>query len=273
MTRREFIQWGIRGLAAVALIDAYALEPKWIEWKNFSLASRSGGATPFRFIQVSDLHLKGVDDSLSHAAVQINQTNPDILFFTGDLVEGPKSVPFLEKFLGLIDKDIPKVAILGNWEYWGKVDLGDLNEIYKRHNCRLLVNECEIYSVKGKKVLVTGIDDFVGGNADIRGALRNFQDNDYHVVLNHCPEYRDFMFQQLITAPTMDVMLSGHTHGGQVNLFGFIPVMPPGSGRYVKGWYRDGIPAPMYVSRGIGTSVLPLRFGARPEIATFQVNI
>jgi predicted MPP superfamily phosphohydrolase len=64
-------------------------------------------------------------------------------------------------------------------------------------------------------------------------------------------------------------MLSGHTHGGQVTVGGWAPLVPPGSGRYVRGWFRgDGAP-PLYVSRGIGTSVLPIRFGATPELAVF----
>lgn len=70
-------------------------------------------------------------------------------------------------------------------------------------------------------------------------------------------------------AAGITLMLSGHTHGGQIAVGGWAPLVPPGSGRYVRGWFRgDGAP-PLYVSRGIGTSVLPLRFGATPELAVF----
>ena len=69
-------------------------------------------------------------------------------------------------------------------------------------------------------------------------------------------------------------MLSGHTHGGQVAIAGWAPVRPPGSGRYVRGWYDDGDGPPMYVSRGIGTvAMLPLRFGAVPEVTFFEMPI
>ena len=63
-------------------------------------------------------------------------------------------------------------------------------------------------------------------------------------------------------------ILSGHTHGEQVRLFNFIPFLPQGSGKYVKGWYKESNP-PMYVSKGIGTTILPIRFGSRAEIAVF----
>jgi predicted MPP superfamily phosphohydrolase len=63
-------------------------------------------------------------------------------------------------------------------------------------------------------------------------------------------------------------LFAGHTHGGQVNLAGLTPFMPPGCGDYVKGWYRERMPA-MYVVRGIGTSILPVRIGSLPEVAVF----
>jgi len=65
--------------------------------------------------------------------------------------------------------------------------------------------------------------------------------------------------------------LSGHTHGGQVPFFGSPLMLPPGSGAYNHGLYVTQY-GPLYVSRGIGTSELPLRIGARPEIAEFDLK-
>jgi predicted MPP superfamily phosphohydrolase len=72
-----------------------------------------------------------------------------------------------------------------------------------------------------------------------------------------------------ISSKRMNVILSGHTHGGQINLFGIIPFKPVGSGRYLKGWYHDKT---MFVSKGIGTSILPARFMARAEMALFHLS-
>jgi predicted MPP superfamily phosphohydrolase len=67
-------------------------------------------------------------------------------------------------------------------------------------------------------------------------------------------------------------MLSGHTHGGQIAPFGVALKLPHGSGGYVAGWYRgDGVP--LYVSRGIGTSLVPIRIGATPELAQFDWSL
>ena len=67
-------------------------------------------------------------------------------------------------------------------------------------------------------------------------------------------------------------MLSGHTHGGQLQVLGWAPVLPRGSGGYVSGWYRKVRPY-LYVSRGLASSVVPLRLGAPPEVACFDWHL
>jgi hypothetical protein len=106
-----------------------------------------------------------------------------------------------------------------------------------------------------------------------------------HLILAHCPAHRDVLLHDAawgskldLTPPTLAgnngnvLMVSGHTHGGQVCLGGWAPVLPRGSGRYVAGWYTDGA-TPLYVSRGLGTTLLPIRFGSVPEIAYFELAI
>jgi predicted MPP superfamily phosphohydrolase len=67
-------------------------------------------------------------------------------------------------------------------------------------------------------------------------------------------------------------MLAGHTHGGQIRVFGFAPVLPRGSGGDVSGWYRGDGRLPLYVSRGIGTSLIRARLGAPPEVSLFEIG-
>jgi predicted MPP superfamily phosphohydrolase len=102
-----------------------------------------------------------------------------------------------------------------------------------------------------------------------------------NLLLAHCPEHRDRLEDapspfEGTAPPRMDpagitMMLSGHTHGGQVRVLGWAPAVPKGSGRYLRGWFRDPGSVPLYVSRGIGTSMLPFRLGARPEVAVFSI--
>ncbi len=171
----------------------------------------------------------------------------------------------LENFLKLIDISIPKFAITGNWEYWGKIDLTKLKKIYKQYNCELLINENRKITIKNRAISVIGVDDFIGGNADFKKSIQNIASTKTNIILSHCPAYTDFILSEKKDL-NIDLILSGHTHGGQINLFGFVPFKPKGSGKYLKGWYDK-----MYVSKGIGTSILPFRFGARAEVTEMDI--
>lgn len=269
ISRRKFIYSGLFSLTGLALLDAFIFERYFIEVNDFDLNSHLPPADRIKAIQISDLHLKSVQHYHQNLCKKITDLKPDILFFTGDAIDDNRSLNAFNTFLQLLPPSIPKVAILGNWEYWGKVDVDKLRAIYEKCNGTLLINEHKLYSVKNRSIAVSGTDDFVGGSANIELAMPEPIACDYHVVLNHCPQYSEVIPFQIDKNIPIDLILSGHTHGGQVNLLGFIPFLPQGSGKYVSGWYQDQHKN-LYVSKGIGTSILPVRFGARAEISVFN---
>jgi predicted MPP superfamily phosphohydrolase len=175
----------------------------------------------------------------------------------------------LNEFLELIDNSIKKYAITGNWEYWGNVNLTELKNMYSKNNCELLINENRLISIKNRDISIIGIDDLVGGNADFRKAVENLKETDTTIVLSHCPEHRDIITKQKGNL-NIDLVLSGHTHGGQIAFLRIAPFKPQGSGKYLKGCYKESEPK-MYISKGIGTSILPIRFGARAEIVEMEI--
>ncbi|PBQ32966.1 metallophosphoesterase [Sphingobacteriaceae bacterium] len=266
-TRRKFIKAGFVTALGLIFLDSIWLEKFFIETNEFFLGNATKNSSNIKLIQVSDLHLTSLTHPLKKLAKKINVLKPDLILITGDAIDDGKSLYILNKFLKLLSHDIKKVAILGNWEYWGKVDLNELEYTYKENNCDLLINRNLPYEIRGKTLTITGVDDYLGGKPDIIGALDAFKQSDYHIVLNHCPEYTDVISEK---TKNVDLILSGHTHGGQINLFGFVPFLPQGSGGYLKGWYKDEKKT-MYVSKGIGTSILPVRFLARAEIAVFNL--
>ncbi|QKG56274.1 metallophosphoesterase [Hymenobacter sp. BRD128] len=269
-TRRKFIKAGLLTMAIIGLIDSVWVEKFFIETNEFFLGSSEGGVSSIKVVQLSDLHIQSVNYQLRQLAKRLNTLKPDLILITGDAVDKTEKLHVLDKFLGLINLDIKKVAILGNWEYWGHVNLEALKQIYNSNNCDLLINESKRYAFNKKTIAITGVDDYVGGRADIAAALESYQQSDFHIVLNHCPEYSDRIFELSGKKQPINFILAGHTHGGQVNIFGYVPFTPQGSGRYLKGWYEDGTKK-MYVSKGIGTSILPVRFMARAEIAIFNL--
>ncbi|MBK7884657.1 MAG: metallophosphoesterase [Chitinophagaceae bacterium] len=271
-TRRKFIKYGLGITTGAVLTDALWIEKFFIETNEFFHGNANENTSNIKIVQLSDLHLQSVNYQLKQLAKKLNKLNPSLILITGDAIYKSTNTALLNDFLKLINQDIKKVAILGNWEYWGNVNLTELTGIYNDNNCTLLVNETRQYTFQNKTISITGVDDYLGGKPDINAAIEKYIKSDYHIVLNHCPLYSDTISLQINQDCNIDFILSGHTHGGQVNIAGFTPFLPPGCGRYVKGWYTTNS-LKMYVSKGIGASVFPARFGARAEIAVFNLAI
>lgn len=270
INRRQFITRGILGVGGVMLADSFLLEKYWIEKNEFDLQKNPNELPFLKFIQISDLHLKDHNPALPALADFINSSKPDLIVLTGDSIEHRNGLPFLETFLNQLNYEIPKVAILGNWEYWGGVKIEKLKKLYSRFNVQLLINQSTQLIIKDKKISIIGTDDWRCGTPDYNLFMEGYEPGDFNLLLTHCPIYRDHIPKEIYDKAKTDLVLSGHTHGGQFNLFGYTPFKPYGSGKYVKGWYKEKFP-PLYVSKGIGTSRLPFRFGARAEITIFNV--
>ncbi len=266
-SRRKFIKRGILASIGLILLDAFWFERYIIDWNYFDISKSEENKV--KIIQISDLHFDQLQYFHKSIAKKINSIKPDLLFITGDSVDNTQKINALNEFLQLIDYSIPKYAITGNWEYWGNVDLTKLKSVYSQNNCELLINENRTISIRNREISIIGIDDLVGGNANFEKAIENLKDTKTNLVLSHCPQHRDIIVQQKGKL-AIDLVLSGHTHGGQITFLGFVPFKPQGSGKYLKGWYKDVEPK-MYISKGIGTSILPIRLGARAEMVAMEI--
>lgn len=267
ITRRKFIIKGIIAFIGLFLLDILWFEKYVIDWNYFDISKNK--KTKIKIIQISDLHISTLKSFHKSIAKKINSINPDLVLITGDSVNSTGDIRVLNEFLLLIDKSIKKYAITGNREYNGNVDLNKLKDIYEENNCELLINENRSFIKEDRNLSIIGIDDFIGGNADYNTSIENLKLTDTNIVLTHCPEHRDIIVQQKGDL-NIDLILSGHTHGGQINFFGYVYFKPIGSGKYLKGWYKEKEPK-MYVSKGIGTSHINYRFGARAEVVVFDI--
>jgi uncharacterized protein len=294
VTRRQWLA-GVTGAlggfgAAVTTTSvagrAFLIEPDLVSVTRHHVGDATNGAVPaMRVVQLSDLHLDGIGQHEERITAAVAAQRPDLLVFTGDSIDAPTRLDVLSEFLGMLDAQTRKLAVVGNREHTGGVDLRELERVYARHGCELLVNDVAEMRIGGRRVLVSGLDDFIAGTPDPARALAGAETTPNHLLLAHCPAQRDAMSWERISpvataqipdGPTVDLapyraqwMLAGHTHGGQIAPFGLAPFRPRGSGRYVSGWYRDRIPA-MYVSRGLGTSVIRARHRALPELPVFD---
>lgn len=266
MDRRAFLRTAaLTGAGTVAGVTVYGtlVEPRRLETTRHRV--HAGRDDPVTLVQISDLHL-GTTGAVHDEVVRTTAAaDPDVVLLTGDSVEDPDDLGELDDLLGRLPARVPVLAIMGNWEYWGGVRPTELARLLRSRGGRLLVNESLALTVRGRRLVFAGVDDLVAGRPDILGTIRELPDGGTRILMAHCPAHRD----ELSAGAPVDLVLSGHTHGGQVNVGG-LAVTPPGSGDYRAGWYRDGGP-PLYVSRGVGTSVVPVRIGAPPEVALFDV--
>lgn len=270
--RRKFILklfLGLTGFAGLLFLNGYWFERYIIDWTSFDLDEEQ--KDKIKLVQLSDLHLKEIQSHHKSIASRINRENPDAILFTGDTVSRKNKLPVLAEFLDLIDNKILKIAILGNKEYSSRMSINDFTQLFKKHNGHVLVNENYVLTKNKRTMNLLGLDDFIGGNCDYDQAIKPINKANETIILNHCPEYRDIIDKKNDKEKVnIKLILSGHTHGGQITFFGKEIYKPGGSGRYLRGWYENN-QSLMYVSKGIGTTILPIRFGARAEASIFYV--
>lgn len=261
VSRRRFVLGaGALGLGSL-LTEGILLAPHRLTVTRHTLGRAEEGSDPIRLAVLTDLHLKRIGSFHERLAGALVEARPDVLLFVGDSVDDPDALPVLADLLALLPPAPLRFATLGNWEYWGGIDLQALRRVYEAGNTGLLVNEGVRLS---PRAALYAVDDAVAGSPHLR-ALAPVGERSDTLLLSHCPEFRDHLGGE--AAAKISAVVSGHTHGGQVAVAGWAPILPPGSGGYVSGWYRGGGLPDLFVSRGLGTSMVPVRLGAAPELA------
>lgn len=253
----------------VGAVDGLFVTPRRLVTSALSFGSP--GTRPVRLLQISDLHLRGIGGLETRLLDAVHEARADVIVFTGDMIDRAANLRPLEMLLRELPSGPRKLAIPGNWEYWCGIRFEALERTYERHDVQFLVNRSVAIDVHGTRIRITGLDDVRGGSPDAATALADAEPLPHHLVLAHCPVARDAV--PLPKRHPASLILSGHTHGGQVAPLGIPLVRPAASGRYVAGWYRDdGLP-PLYVSRGIGTSMIPVRIGSTPELVQIDWSV
>lgn len=245
----------------------FFVESSWVDVTHLSKNIGLNGGR-FRIAQLSDLHISKMGATEKNTLIALDEIAPDLILLSGDVIDNPKNVDHLENYLKSLPKVI-KIAILGNWEYWSGIDLAKLQDLYKRNDVVLLMNSCIPLVRNSVQFNLAGLDDFTAGKPHLLNTLRKCSIGHPIIVAQHSPA----MFDE-DPSPDLGMIifnLAGHTHGGQIAIGQYAIFTPRGSGRYVAGSYSTKW-GDLYVSRGVGTSVIPLRLGARPEIVVLDLD-
>ena len=222
----------------------------------------------FKIVQFSDTHygMTTFNDELKNMVSKINILNPDIVVFTGDLVDYHYNLNDDEKndiinILSEIDASLGVYAVTGNHDqnvsYEG---------ILSGSNINLLKNKYEyIYNGTSEKIMLIGLDDYLEGTLDLDAAFSYEDDTSYKILLAHEPD----VYDKLTKVP--DLMLAGHSHNGQVRipLAGAI-YKTVGAKKYYDPEYSLG-DTKMYISGGVGTSKYKVRLFDRPSISLYRL--
>ena len=267
MDRRRFLQVAGCCAAGFAALDALVVEPSWLEVveQDVPIPSLPKGLHGFRIAHLSDLHLQRLGGLHEAVVAAIQRTAANLVVLTGDSIEDPNALGVLTELCrSMTMQGREVIATIGNWEHWGHVDMTELERAYARGGARLLGNESRLLA---SGISVTATDDHCSGNDDVREALQNVPRGSIRLFLTHAPGIFDKLPDG---APKFDLGLAGHTHGGQIRALGVPLWAPPGSGRFRAGMY-DTAKGRIYVSRGIGTSVVSARFTCRPELPIFRL--
>jgi uncharacterized protein len=274
LSRRAFLLaagGGAAGLAAIGT-DAFAWAPGRVELNRYDvpvlgLPVALHGLT---IAHLSDIHFyDGVHDSARQSMELVAEHRPDVTIVTGDLVEKVMQLVEVGPFLDACRGRLATVVTMGNWEHQVGVRPTLLGSICSAEGASFLYNDAELVRVGNATLAVVGLDDLRAGVPDPVRALREVTADAVQLWAFHAPAYADELLHEQFPRPVL--MLSGHTHGGQIRPPLLPAITPPASGRFVAGWYRDTF-APMFVSRGIGTSGIRARFRCAPEVALLTLR-
>lgn len=249
-----------------ALPIAHAIHRRALARMEYTDVPLAVGARPgldgLKIAFLTDLHAGSFleEDGLLAICEEVTRRQPDLICFGGDLINSRAcELELLDGPLRALDAPLGVFAVPGNHDHRWFGDMTPWQEYLERRGVEVIANRGRRLRRGGDSLWLCGVDDLTDGTPDLDAALAGRHAGEATVLLAHQPDH-------FIEARDhgVDLVLSGHTHGGQVKLFGWAPVKHTRHG-FVSGGYRHAH-SRLYVSRGVGATVLPLRFGARPEI-------
>ncbi|NYB72977.1 metallophosphoesterase [Sedimentibacter hydroxybenzoicus DSM 7310] len=247
------------------------------EYKNSKLSINFNG---FKILHISDLHNKNFHESLYK---KIKDINPDIIIITGDLIDRRRTrVDIAVDFVSQIVNVAPVYYVSGNHEQLS-TSYDDLKEELVKLDVHILDNEYMVLNHNGERIGIMGLADpalmYTEGNNNndrnriyAENNLKRLYENsvtEFNILLSHRPELFE-VYKNI----NIDLVFSGHAHGGQIRIPFIGGILSPNQGFFPK--YSEGMitedNTTLVVSRGLGNSIFPLRIFNRPELIVVEFN-
>jgi predicted MPP superfamily phosphohydrolase len=271
--RREFRQKdtplrtlaaGVAQAARAALSEPFLIT---VEHQPVVLNKLLPALNGFKIVQLSDLHhgpFTGTEQ-IKRAIEMANRLEPDIVALTGDYISHDRSyAAACAEMVGRLRARYGVYAVLGNHDHW--TDAALITDLFRAEGIQVLVNEGLRFALGDASFWLAGVDDTMVGLEDLALALAGSIDSEMKLLLAHNP-----IILRRAARAGVDLVLSGHTHGGQVAWRPEKNLSGRPRRRLLKGLGRRG-QTQIYVTRGLGTVVLPIRYGCPPEVSLIELR-
>jgi uncharacterized protein len=220
-----------------------------------------------RIVHLSDFHYGPMvnPDHLKRAVQAANELRPDLIALTGDYISQDRvyAAPCAE-VIGKLRARHGIYAVLGNHDHW--TDAALIADLFRAEDVRVLINEGLRIDLHGETFWLAGVDDTMVGLEDLSLAMAGSSEEEFKLLLAHNP-----IILRRAARAGVDLVLSGHTHGGQVAWRSDTSRSGRPRRRLLRGLGRRGN-TQIYVTRGLGTVVLPIRYGCPPEISVLELR-
>jgi len=263
-TRLRAIKSTLSQMARVAITEPFMLV---IERQPIHLQRLPNNLDALRIVHLSDFHYGPLTNSkhLERAVQAANDLHPDLIALTGDYISHDRSyaAPCAE-VVGRLRARHGVFAVLGNHDHW--TDAALITDLFRAEGINVLVNEGLRVDLRGDSFWLAGVNDTMVGLEDLPLALAGSREDEMKLLLAHNP-----IILRRAARAQVDLVLSGHTHGGQVTLRPEKSRSGRPRRRLLRGLGRQGN-TQIYVTRGLGTVVLPIRYGCPPEVSLLELR-
>lgn len=277
-TRRRFLQTAVlAGAGSLVYGNLHARHEMEVVQRTIGIRNLPDAFRGFRLVQLSDIHLVEWTEPwfLQRAIDRVNAMNPDLVVLTGDFISrGPRSLDVTYKAMPVCAEMLSTIrcaqryAVLGNHDAMAAPKL--VTEHLQMRGIPVLINRAVPIERGGDHLWLSGVDDAAAGVPYLTDAIPAKADAPV-ILLAHEPDFADHV-RKHPRFPSVDLMLSGHSHGGQFRLPWIGPlVLPPLGQKYVAGHYQFQH-MQLYVNRGLGTVGLPIRLNCPPEITELTLQ-
>lgn len=255
---------GLGQMARAAFAEPYKLA---VERHTIGLRRLPRELEGLRIVHLSDVHHSPFTgrEQVERAVEVANSLQPDIIALTGDYISHEREyIQPCAEMLGRLKARCGVYAVLGNHDNW--VDAPLITDLFRLEGIRVLINEGIRFEDRGASFWLAGVDDTMVGLEDLPLALAGSSDDEMKLLLAHNP-----IILRRAARAGVDLVLAGHTHGGQVTWRSERSASGRVRRRILRGLARRG-ETQIYVTRGLGTVVLPVRYGCLPEVALLELR-